>query len=1246
MKNFIVLCIMLAGAPLLSQTDSCLILDIETKSVTKGGEICIAVRVKNFVNMQSLQFSIGYDPTVVSLERVQNVYNNLVNLDPGLIRNDTLKKALIFLWDDINAKGQSVPDGVTLFELCFKAVGKPGECTSLFLSNFPASIEAIQKQGSNDVEICVSQEDPTRVIKIQVPSDMCALVDVCGSSNNTGIISLSSWGGTAPYIVEFSGPPMRKDTIKVAGDPLKYTNLPSGNYTLRVTDVNGLDTIINVTVPIAPTIVITNDTVSFNQTRNPTCWNTQDGRIGVRVSGGVGPLLVGWKPVNIYGVTTIRNLGIGNYTLCVQDSLGCTVTQDFTLQKDSIKVDLVVENDESCRLNDGAVSVRASGGDPFPGTGNRYNFSWDKNTSANCAMDTACRNSALPAGRQFVIVEDKLKCKSIVWFDIVSAANSFMDSVNVVDVSCFGGNDGSFQAYATSRSGLKLPINFTLYDNLTDTLIPGGNANLADYTSPNLKAGTYRLELRDSSNCTIYDTIKVLEPPPLQIQDVSIDLEVSCVPGNDGYLSVNGVGGTAGYKYFWDYNSNTNNSLSALPPGTYNVTVSDANLCTATKSYRITMPMMPVITGFNNTDVSCPNAKDGCVEVLYTNGSVPVNLFNWSPTGFTSRICNLGTGIYSVTITDSNGCTDTASTRLISTSAGIILDSVTIRPPTCPGSKDGVIIVFPSGGQTPYNYNWSNGARSQVNSNLGAGNYILFLEDNGPCPAIIDTFMITDPAHINIQVSGTSDPSCFEQQTCDGRAIVNATGIHPNYTVVWSSGEKSFSNVDTAHMLCAGDQYVIVSNGQCSDTLDFKMNAPPEIKLDATKVSIVPPSCYGYSDGTATIGATGGVGSLTYVWADSRRGPTVNGLREGSYYFTVIDQNGCMHVDSVRLRQPDSIRVDVIAGASKDISCYGAKDGKIVTIWNGGNGGNGSFQWIPNVGIDSILTDLAGGTYRLIVTDKNNCTGEVSYSIKEPSEIQGVYPQIDEPKCEGDKVDFTVLQAFGGSGSNFRFTINGGAPHPLADLVGLDPGTYSIRVYDANNCFTDTTIVVPDPVNALSVNFTKDQETIQLGDSVRLDGQVNSSSLLDTIIWTPVTYVKDPQSSISFVDPSVTTKYILTVIDENGCLASDEVLVIVENRREFFAPNVISPNDDGVNDGFTIYTGTGVTKVEYVEIFDRWGNQVYYIENPDISSGTANLWNGEVHGQKVNPGVFAYVAGVKFKDGFKIVYRGDLTIVR
>ena len=850
------------------------------------------------------------------------------------------------------------------------------------------------------------------------------------------------------------------------------------------------------------------------------------------------------------------------------------------------------------------------------------------------------------ASRQFVIVEDKLKCKSIVWFDIVSAANSLMDSAIVVDVSCFGGNDGSFQAYATSRGGLKLPINFTLYDNLTGNIIPGGNANQADYTSPNLRAGTYRLELRDSSNCTIYDTIKVLEPPPLQIQDDSIDLEVSCVPGNDGYLSVNGVGGTAGYKYFWDYNGNTNNSISALPPGTYNVTVSDANLCTATKSFLITTPMMPVITGFNNVDVSCPNAKDGCVEVLYTNGSVPVNLFSWSPTGFMSKICNLGTGVYSVTITDSNGCSDTASTRLISTSAGIILDSVTIRPPTCPGSKDGVIIVFPSGGQTPYNYNWSNGARSQVNSNLGAGNYILFLEDNGPCPAIIDTFMITDPPHINIQVSGTSDPSCFEQQTCDGRAIVNATGIHPNYTVVWSSGEKSFSNVDTARMLCAGDQYVIVSNGQCSDTLDFKMNAPPEIKLDATKVSIVPPSCYGYSDGTATIGATGGVGTLTYVWADSRRGPTVNGLKEGSYYFTVIDQNGCMHVDSVRLRQPDSIRVDVIAGASKDISCFGAKDGKIVTIWNGGNGGNGSFQWIPNVGKDSILTDLGGGTYRLIVTDKNNCTGEASYTIKEPSEIQGVYPQIDEPKCEGDKVDFTVLQAFGGSGSNFRFTINGGAPHPLADLVGLDPGTYSIRVYDANNCFTDTTIVVPDPVNALSVNFTKDQETIQLGDSVRLDGQVNSSSLLDTIIWTPVTYVKDPQSSVSFVDPSVTTKYILTVIDENGCLASDEVLVIVENRREFFAPNVISPNDDGVNDGFTIYTGTGVTKVEYVEIFDRWGNQVYYIENPDISSGTANLWNGEVHGQKVNPGVFAYVAGVKFKDGFKIVYRGDLTIVR
>ena len=145
--------------------------------------------------------------------------------------------------------------------------------------------------------------------------------------------------------------------------------------------------------------------------------------------------------------------------------------------------------------------------------------------------------------------------------------------------------------------------------------------------------------------------------------------------------------------------------------------------------------------------------------------------------------------------------------------------------------------------------------------------------------------------------------------------------------------------------------------------------------------------------------------------------------------------------------------------------------------------------------------------------------------------------------------------------------------------------------------YTHLDVYKRQPYNNLSVEFGQDFDTIQLGDSVRLIGKINSQARIDSIIWTPRNVVSTPDSEVSFVSPKTNTMFTLVVVDENGCTASDKITVIVENNRKLFVPNIMSPNNDGVNDYFDITAGPDVDKIEFVEIYDRWGANLYHLEN-------------------------------------------------
>ena len=234
----------------------------------------------------------------------------------------------------------------------------------------------------------------------------------------------------------------------------------------------------------------------------------------------------------------------------------------------------------------------------------------------------------------------------------------------------------------------------------------------------------------------------------------------------------------------------------------------------------------------------------------------------------------------------------------------------------------------------------------------------------------------------------------------------------------------------------------------------------------------------------------------------------------------------------------------------------------------------------------------------------------------------------------------------GGSG-NYFYNVNSGELLNIGDPIMIPGGIYIVSVVDDRGCSADSTYMViePDPI---LVSINPNDAIIDLGDSLLLTGIIDQS---DTTIAMTVWSSGDPVSCdtcfstwVFNVLPSV---YTWTVTDVKGCQGSSSIMVNVDFDRDIFIPNVFTPNNDGRNDEFRIYTGLGVKTINYIHIFDRWGNLVHSENNLLPSASGAGNWDGTFDGDVLNPGVYVYVAEIEFIDNdTKLVFRGDVTIIK
>ncbi|MFK7772919.1 MAG: gliding motility-associated C-terminal domain-containing protein [Saprospiraceae bacterium] len=1213
--------------------------------------VCVPFFAQDFTDIFSFQYTIHWDPTILSFANANFVNPDLNNLDLNFNTVGADGLATSFFYDFGSGATLTIPDGDPLFEICFNVLGPVGSMSPITIDGDPTIIDVYN--GNNVYLGFVSNTGSVTIVNQAIFDITITPNDVSCNGLSDGSIDFTvnvPSNGTAPYNIGYSevGNPTNNGSITGVNDGEMVTQpgLPAGTYALTIADssvppVVDLDTIVIDEPPIlGASISVSQPILCFGDTNGSF---TADVIVGGVIVSNPGPEYTFlWTPGNI-ATQTISNVNpaLGTYAVTITDGNMCTAVASTTPSQPSELTVGVMVTDAACSgIDNGEIEATGMGGV----VAGDYTYAWSSTPTQTTQIATN-----LGIGTYTVTITDDNMCTATATGTVSAATIIFANSV-VSDVQCNGADDGAI-FHAPSVIGV---------NNGGYTYQWSPNVSNISSASP-LAPGTYTTTITDALGCNIDTTITIAEPDALVIDGIVNTTDETCaVGGNDGTASVNIIGGSpfpdGSYTYTWTCCAGVDaNSVNNVPQGNYIVTIEDANNCSVAAPFTINPPTPPMIVSFDSIPVPCPSSTTGELTVNAVEGNTPITGYAWTfPNGTNANgqtISNLGPGTYTVTVTAADGCVAIDSATLFAPEQLLLVQTLPTDP-SCFGLADGTATVQMSGGTMPYAYQWSTNAGSSTNSavpNLPSGTYTVTITDDNLCDQVVTEVVLEDPAEIDIVFTDSDGVSCFGQTIdCDGTAsaIASGGGAGSNvYTYSWSSGEIEADVSSTAVQLCQGIQYVTVSDGNNCFAIDsIIISAPPPLGINPT---LNEPTCFGESDGSITANGTGGNPAYTFEWENGTTDITLANIPAGDYPVTVTDMNGCEFDTIVMLGEPELLVAFI--DSTENITCSGDADGFIQVDFTGGNGDPMTYSWSGGLtSTTNTVSSLAPGTYTVTVEDVNGCSAEVSQVITEPIPVFGFIPTPEEPICNGDQTLLTVETAGGGVGGPYTFSIDGGPAQNIGTAISVFAGDHVVEISDGNGCTYTEDIFINQPPPII-VNLGPDVE-IQLGESIQLNAILSGSNVpIDSIIWTPMIF--DSTSCMNCLNPTVSPLddqvYTVEIFDINGCNGSDDILVEVDKNRNVYIPNVFTPNGDGYNDEFQVFSGPGVTQINSMQIFDRWGEVVFERNNlsPSAFPDVANGWDGRFRGKIMNPGVFIYLIEVTFDDGITLLYRGDLTLL-
>ena len=740
-------------------------------------------------------------------------------------------------------------------------------------------------------------------------------------------------------------------------------------------------------------------------------------------------------------------------------------------------------------------------------------------------------------------------------------------SYSVTATDATTGNTASSSVYISEPAALSLIMNASYEtcdisgDGTASVLAFGGTppytilwddpAGQSWWVAYHLHVGTYTVTITDANGCSIQGSATV-EPSPEGIWLGTSTTSATCAGSCDGTAKTMPMTGLPPYTYQWSGTSQTSDHVTGLCAGTYNVTVTDANGCSAVDHATVNEP--PVVNAnVSSAPAGCSGANTGSATA-YGSGGTPGYTYAWSNGGNTATIMDLSPGDYTVTVTDANGCTAVNSVNVGQSGSSNLGFTLSANDATCYGNCDGSASVTITSGDAPYSYNWSNNTTGNSVSGLCAGQYSVTVSDAGGCP-IVQVFTISSPDEIVINTSATP-ANCGAS---DGTATATATGGNGTYTYTWSNGQTTA----TATGLAPGMQGVTVTDFRgCSASATVLVGQTgSNITADITSTSV---SCSDSSDGTATVTVTSGAGNYTYAWSSGASGATATGLAAGSYSVTILDAGGCPLIKTITVGAPAPMVIDF---TTTPATCGEANGSAAATV----TGGTGAITYLwSNGSTDPSITGVSAGNYLLSVADANLCLAAATATVPQVGGLVAATATTTDVTCNGGSDGTATITVTNGTAPYTYAWENGGT---AATTTGLPAGTQGWTVTDATGCMATGVVTISEPT--AMVLTTSSENASCGGDNGSANVEVTGGTAPYTYKW------NDSFGQTGHMAMSIPAgDYVVMVTDANGCTASASVTV--GNTPGFTCNAIVASSYNGAhissiggNDGSATVTTNG-----------------------------------------------------------------------
>lgn len=1062
--------------------------------------------------------------------------------------------------------------------------------------------------------------------------DLAVSIDQNPNCNpNSGVISAVAQNGAAPYLFQVT----TSATTPIATDSnwasASVFNLDSGNYYVHVLDAYGC-------IQSSPVIILPNDpSPIISAAVNNTCTVTEGNfEIDVTVdTPGLAPYSVSVNGGAFQTQTlpfTISNLFSGTHIIEIQDVNGCGNLVSIDIPA-PIEISAEITALTTCSNDDGEISV----------TGLNGSGSYAYSISPNPTSITLNGNifSGIPSGIYTITITDTVtSCSEEVTIALPEATPLNVTTTST-SVTCFGDNSGSFDLNIIGYSG---SYTYEVFDNsgTSVTGIVNADTSTNPLTVSGLAAGSFSVIINETESpfCSATSNVVITSPFETLLVVASETSNVTC-DNSQGTITAIASGGWGTYEYELTGDVSIayspNGTFTNLSAGNYTVNVRDIEGCIASSSVVLIEPSPIDATftpsasqllcfGDQNASITVSNVTGGQgTEYIYTLNTISPTVSTSGPQS-SNVFTDLAAGTYSVTITDSLGCTLTSVDIVITEPTPIQASLVTATTQTC--LTESTLTLSASGGTGPYSYSSDSAFTSVLGTfnssttfSVAAGTYQYYVRDTNGCIANISNEITIDELPELVINLESTDPTINCAGDATGNILATAQGGLGNYVYTLEDG---MGNVISATQnspgvfteLVAGTYVVVVESGDC-DAVSAPISitepsAPLEVDFTVNNIT-----CSGSNDGILVINASGGTGTIKYAIS-----PQLNqffetnvfeNLAPGTYDVIVQDVLGCYVTFNFTLTDPEQVILSIVPNSLFEETCEGENNGEFSIDISGGtlpysvslDEYNGPYTTGALNQTSFDFTNLAGGDHLVYVRDAEGC--ETEWNISFPESVS-FNPIVEvENLCENNSLSNTVTVTIEDTQtdlSQLDYSLDGG-PFQLSNVfTDVIPGTgHYIDVRHTNGCIRTTElfdIASYQPLSLLLVQGDNPGEIIAntTGGTGNYEFFFNNQNYGDTNVFV------------------VTTEgsYTVRVIDEAGCEAIASIQIEILGPC---IPNYFTPNGDGTTDTWAPGCVDDFPNLTF-DIFDRYGRKV-------ATYNVGEYWDGRYNGTELPTGDYWYV---------------------